>query len=382
MNPKNFPTDHTQTKLSDDLYAVLDATVACICALACFPYSSYKLIHNWGDKANVLVRGAAVIISPLVGALSLCAYAAVIFPNAPFVMVLPFISLLIDWLNCASAYGNTGISRSMWMLRCGLVLISVVIAGYASLLSEQSNLMKELNNQERILAIQNSNDIQALNTKIDQYRKAIAENESRIQSKTALVLKMREKTRLADKECNGAAGVDEATGIKIFGGKCKGRAFNHRADADAAQAQINEIETLPGKSFLLEQKIIDAEKQVEGLIAPHLSDPNSTGSLIKSVQYADFGVLLQIAFRLAILMFMELLALILAHIPVSKNLHDAVEFVVLEDARRIANAHQVAHAEIHGQHIQNRNRLGANHLPVIVQVPAANSSRSPLHAVR
>jgi hypothetical protein len=234
-------------------------------------------------------------------------------------MLLPGIALLIDWRTVASGYGDANINNFwIWVLRIGLACISLFIAGYVSLLGEQENLKKDLARQERQQAIQNpaiSEEYKLITKRIEDHQRAIAENQLRIQGRAVLVQEKVLKTKLEDKECNGAAGLDEATGVNIAGGhRCGGKATNHRLDAAAAQAQIGEIDTLPAKNDQLKLEITDAEKQREALIAPFLSDPGSMGSLIKSAEYADFGVQVQIFGKLIILMILELFALILAHV--------------------------------------------------------------------
>jgi hypothetical protein len=368
-------------------FAVLiDWPVAFLCALAGFPYSAFKLIQNRKDKVNVLVRGSAVVISPLVGALSLWAYATVILGNAPFIMVLPLIAFLIDWLNSTSAYDNNGISRAMWWLRAGLALISLVIAGYSALLSEQQNLLREQNNHERQLALHDP-VISVKNDRINELNKVFAKNELQIHGRTELVLEKTKKTKLADKECSGAAGVDEATGVKIAGGQlCGKNAKNHRLDATAAQAQIDEIDNiLVPQNELLKQEIATMEKEREELINSKRSDQTSGGSLLQSLQYAKLGVILQVLFRLAILLYLELLALLLAHTPVSQNLRDIVGNVTTDDAQRIRAAHKASTAAILAEQAKTRALFGANLTPVIVRIPTApqpTHTQTPLHSVK
>ncbi len=131
--------DHSTPK--DVLSNWLAAT---LCALACFPYDRFKRIDNWQDKANVLVRGAAVPIGSTVCTLTLYQYAGAVFDDTAFVMMLPLVMFLIDWLNCDRAWGGGGIRRAMCVLRVVLVLITVIISGHGFLLGEQTSLHTDL----------------------------------------------------------------------------------------------------------------------------------------------------------------------------------------------------------------------------------------------
>jgi hypothetical protein len=131
--------DHSTPK--DVLSNWLAAT---LCTLACFPYDRFKRIDNWPDKANVLVRGAAVPIGSTVCALTLYQYAGAVFDDTAFVMMLPLVMFLIDRLNCGSAWGGDGISRAMYVLRVVLVLITVIISVHGFLLGEQTGLHTDL----------------------------------------------------------------------------------------------------------------------------------------------------------------------------------------------------------------------------------------------
>ena len=117
--------------------------VATLCALACFSYDRFKRIDNWPDKANVLLRGGAVLISSTVCALTLWQYAGAVFGDTAFVIMLPLVMFLMYWLNNASAWGG-GISWSMFVARVALVLITVIISSHGFLLGEQASLHTDL----------------------------------------------------------------------------------------------------------------------------------------------------------------------------------------------------------------------------------------------
>ena len=68
-----------------------------VCALACFPYEAFAQLRDWRAKVDILSRGLAVAIGPTIGGIALFTYAGAVFGNAPFVFLLPFIALLIDW---------------------------------------------------------------------------------------------------------------------------------------------------------------------------------------------------------------------------------------------------------------------------------------------
>ena len=114
-----------------------------ICALACFPYEAIGHLRDWRAKVDIVSRGLAVVIGPSIGGIALFTYAGAVFGNAPFIFLLPFIALLIDWRITGSAYDGNG-HRHLNTMRLGLALISCLVAAYASLVSEQPNLLRAM----------------------------------------------------------------------------------------------------------------------------------------------------------------------------------------------------------------------------------------------
>lgn len=380
MKPDQLDFNQNDRHVGDDLRpraflrAAMDAVLAVLCALACFPRTSFGVMHNWGDKIQILTRGISVAISPAVATMALLQNATAVFGKAGFVIVLPFIAFVVDWSIVARSYGGfTERKSGFWfgVLRFGLAMISLCVATYASLLGDEAALRKNLDQHEVQAAMQVpdvAKRYELFGAQITDLQAAIPQSQQQLRNRGALVRERALKTKLADKECNGAPGVDAESGITIIGGqRCGERAFSYRADVAAAQAQIDEIDALPGRIAQMKADLADAELAREALFKPHRSASDTPNSLFKALAYADFSLLAPIAFKVTVLMFVELFALIYAHTEVSQNVLLAVRGIETEDTRRIANRQKVTLAEVDAQNARDRSRHGAALPPMIIR---------------
>lgn len=321
-----------------------------VCALACFPYEAVAQLRDWRAKVDILSRGLAVAIGPTIGGIALFTYAGAVFGNAPFVFLLPFIALLIDWRITGSAYDGNGRGHLNTM-RLGLAMISCLVAAYASLVSEQPNLLKALRAAETSDLVQGrspaSSQYARLHEQLKQAGTVIAANEARLNLERPIITARLSKAQLLyEKECSGAPGTDESTGIRVVGGRCGQRAAGHKAEADAARRELAEIDALSRQNDLLRGQVLDLERQQQAVLEAHLTATTSVGALFRSIQYADMGTWIAVGGRLVVLVFCELLCLVLAKIQPPQNVIDAVTDLSERDARRLELFHASSQAEI------------------------------------
>lgn len=368
MDIKNNQAE-TTARQTNFLLIMLYQIIFFLCILACFPPEKFRLINNRLDKANILVRGMATLISPLACFLALWAYGGVVFGDAAFVMLLPIAALMVDWLNAGTAYSE---ERPMVSLRVSLCVVSAVVSLYASVLSEAPNLAKSMADFERKHAAQNDSEILFLDQRIAGLQTTLSNNESLLDGRMALVQKMIDNDNNAYQEANREkGGLNPDTGEVILGGKiCGDNCKTYTANARAAQEKIKALDELSKKNVLIRKEIDEAQKQRQTKLENHLSDTNKIGALIEAALYhADFGVKTQITGRFFVLMFLELFSLILSHAKASQNLRDLVVNVSTEDAERLRGDHKVEMAKIMAEQAKVRSKLSAEFSPIVVQLP-------------
>ncbi len=345
-----------------------------LCAVACYPYAYYRAIQNGSDRLNVLARGFVVIMSPTVGLLSLLGFGGAVLSSKPMLLFLPVVAAVIDRLAVAMCWQHARAGWALWAMRIGLALISAVIALYSGVGSEQKNLEFRLREHEREQALRDPEIAQRhalLGEQITQLQQQLNENGKREAARAGLVRERALKLKLADKEAHGDAGIDAETSVVIRGGgKCGSRCRTHQADARALGEQIAELDRLESVNRALAQRIAAAELQREALISARRSDTASTGSLIRALGYADAGVLLEVCALVLIIVFLEMVAIILAHIQPSENLLLGKQLETEEDRLRSLNESKLRRAAIHVEQSHARKVFGMNHAPVIVEVTA------------
>ena len=321
-----------------------------ICALACFPHEAVEQLRDWRAKVDVLSRGLAVVIGPTIGGIALFTYAGAVFGNAPFIFLLPFIALLIDWRITGAAYDGNA-HKHLNTMRLGLALISCLVAAYASLVSEQPNLLQAMRAAETKELVQGrtvaSSQYARLEEQLAQASALIAANENRLQrERPVIAARLSRAQMLYQKECSAAPGTDASTGIRVVGGRCGQRAAGHKAEADAARRELGEVDQLPGQNDNLRRQVLDLQRQQQAILETHLTATASVGALFKSIQYADVGTWIAVGGRLVVLVFCELLCLVLAKIQPPQNVIDAVTDLSERDARRLELLHASSLAEL------------------------------------
>jgi hypothetical protein len=369
---------------------VIDRFVAFLCALAGFPYYYLKQLHNWGDKARVLVSGGSVVFSPMVGLISLWAYSGLVFGKMPVIMMVPILAAAIDWLMVSESW-DVNTKRNGWSLafRISLACITLFMALYASLLAERTNLVNAIakaEEQQAALDPANKDNNDLINKELTDIRRAIVENERMIQNRAALVSEKANITMNAEMERSGSSGVNKL-GVKIVGGGiCGTKCKSYLAEAEALQKRIDEIDTLPARNKSLEQRFSSKTKEQKAVLNHFSSDLNSFGTMFKGLAHTDVGTISQIVIKLFILLILELGAFALSIFPVSESLKNAYRHHQSDEKIRIDHAHKVSIANIYKLQIEERKQLGANLIPVTIRIPDAPqptyTQTPPLHVVR
>lgn len=347
-----------------------------VCLLACFPYGYFSRLKNWSDRSQVVMRGFAVVLSPTVGLMSLLAFAGVVFGTAPYIVFLPVVAGAIDWLVMGSSWERTrrpsGILRVM---RVSLVLLSALVALYASLLGERDNLLQQLRAHEREEALRDpeiAHRATLFGAEIRTLQAQVVENQRLLlQERPALVAKYVTAVRLAEKEARGETGYDTETQTYIRGGGiCGPRCQNHKSDARAIQHRIDELDRLPEANAALQQRITEVERARDGLIAARAGDTESMGSLFRAATHADVGTIVQLVAKIFALVVLELAALGLATLKPSDNLLLAKRLEREEDELSMRNHSKFRRAAIMDAHDRARGNAGASQVPVTVALEA------------
>jgi hypothetical protein len=362
---------------TNGLLVLIDRLIAFLCALASFNYSNYKSLNENGDRGNILSRGVAVLISSLACALALGKNAEAVFGYSIYGVLLAVAAYILDWQIMRTSYnGNNKWFSLIGALRVALIIIGGTLAFTSGLISESPNLLKNLFKEQRRQAVLNNPVIGLLDQRIFAYQKKIMDNEEGIQNREALESKRIDSLRLAWNEENGVRGRDEKTGNMVKGGHRCGDACNtYKNNAKAAALQIAALDDQVVKNNELRKKIVELKAEREDLFNKDLSDEHSLGTLYEAFPFADGGVKFKICGIVFMLVFLEIIAMVIAHLEVSKNILDAITYIRSEDRNRLIGGHKARNAAILAEQAKARALYGASRTPVIVRTQCRTTTQ-------
>jgi|GEM_PF-3014087 len=298
-----------------------------LCWFAAFPYSAYSQFATPSLRAWVLVRGLAVIISPLVFTMALMSNAATLVGHTPYLYFLPVVVFAIDWFLVASTYMLDRSSGWLRFVRSAFFLISASMALFAGVLSESESLLRRLHWAEDAVT-DRSVEAQNLGSRIQALSEQIARNEKELMTRDAIDGERLQWRKLEQLECAGKGGVDPETGIYIKGGgKCGTNASDHRIKAEAAEARLGKLTRLEEENHRLAGQRAQLQEELSRLREDRRSPAGSMGTLLRALlDEADIALWFRIVALFLCVMLTEMFAFILSEIRVAETMRTAVQF--------------------------------------------------------
>lgn len=311
-----------------------------LCWLASFPHEAYQTLQDSRARTVVRTRALAVMFGPLVSFVALLMCAQELLPRMPYILLLPFAAFVIDQLITAESYsGHT--THAHFFGRFALAIISVAMALVAGLLAEQVKLLESTRAAE-LRAIETGSS--SISKRFRQFERqasdaaaAIGANEARLmRERPAIVARLSSARALWQKECYGAAGVDPRTGQQIIGGGCGRRAASHKADAQAMEQLLAELDELKADNARLYEQAVEARRQQDALVRQHLSSGKGLGVLLDAfINHADWGTRIWIMLRVFTIGLVELMAWWMSKSVTPVNLRNALRDLEERDERRL-----------------------------------------------
>jgi hypothetical protein len=333
-------TSHDNTNEQGRLARSGEGLVRALCVLASFPFEAYQTLQDGRARTAIRTRGWAVLIGPLFSFMALLTCAPEILPRMPYMLLLPFVAFAIDQYITSESYaGHT--TRALSLGRIALAIISVAMALVAGLLAEQTKLIKSTRDAET-RAIESGSS--SASSRFRQYERqasevaaAIAANDARLLRERPAVVARRETPRqLWQKECYGSAGIDTQTGVQVIGGRCGRRAAGYKADAEAMERSLAELDQVRTDNERLNKELAEARRQQDAILERHLSSDHGLGVLLDAfMHHADWGTRIWILLRIFTIGLVELMAWWLSKGAAPANVLKALRDLEERDERRL-----------------------------------------------
>lgn len=348
-----------------------------LCWCAAFPYAAYPQLTTPGSQVAVVVRGIAVIVSPLAFTLALASNGVRFVGHTPYLYLLPVVVFSIDWLLIARSYTLTGGAGSLALIRILVLAISGFMGLFAGLLSESENLLRRLHNAEDAITMQRA-EAQNLDARLKAINDQIARNETDLLSRNALEAERVKALRLREMECRGRSGVDTETGMFIVGGGiCGVNAETYRIDAEAAGARLAKLNHLDEENTKLAEQSRQLDGELNALLQANRSPADSVGSLTRALKEADAALWGKLVGLFLFIMVIEAFSLILSEIPVPQPLRDAVRISDELDGIRLQAFRDASVAELTKQRTAQRAHSGDALAPLEVTLTTVNRPVPP-----
>lgn len=357
-------------------------TVA-ICWFAVFPYEAYRLISTPSLRARVMANGLAVMVSPLVFTMALVTNGAAIVGHSPYLYLLPVVAFSIDRLLVAVSYTVSGRSAWLTVVRGLILSISLIMAVLAGLLSESTNLFQRLYAKEDAVTMQSA-EAQNLAGRLKVMDDQTASNEKALMERSSIQSERLAALRLQEMECKGKGGVDPKTGVIIKGGgKCGENAETHRINASAAEARLEQLNSLEKDSKTLLSQRTKLNDELTSLLKSRRSPADSIASLGRSLNEADSHLWIKIGMLVLCVMTAEAFAFIMSEVPVPQTLQVAVQYSESADRTSLEVWRESTTAKVVNKRATLRAQA-ADGLPTLdvrlaaVPKPASEASKEPL----
>lgn len=343
-----------------------------LCWFAAFPYAAFTQISTPSTRVLVLIRGLAVIISPLVFTLALMCNGTRFVGHTPYLYLLPVVVFGIDWLLIASSYTLANSTGWLLLVRTIIFLISGFMALFAGVLSESESLLQRLHRAEDAVTRQDA-VAQNLNARLEAIDEQIIHNGKELMTRDALDAERLKARRLEQLECGGKGGVDPETGTYIKGGgKCGANATTHRINAEAAEARLAKLSRLEQENQPLTEQRRKLNEELEALLQAMRSPADSIGTLFRALNEADAGLWGKLIGLVLFVTVTEAFAFIMSEITVPQTLQTAVQFSDEVDQIRLRVWRDTNHAEVAKQRAAQRTQAADGLAPLEVKLTAVS----------
>lgn len=343
-----------------------------LCWFAAFPYAAFTQISTPSTRVWVLIRGLAVIISPLVFTLALMCNGTRFVGHTPYLYLLPVVVFGIDWLLIASSYTLANSTGWLLLVRTIIFLISGFMALFAGVLSESESLLQRLHRAEDAVTRQDA-VAQNLNARLEAIDEQIIHNEKELMTRDALDAERLKARRLEQLECGGKGGVDPETGTYIKGGgKCGANATTHRINAEAAEARLAKLSRLEQENQPLTEQRRKLNEELEALLQAMRSPADSIGTLFRALNEADAGLWGKLIGLVLFVTVTEAFAFIMSEITVPQTLQTAVQFSDEVDQIRLRVWRDTHYAEVAKQRAAQRTQAADGLAPLEVKLTAVS----------
>ncbi|MDI9408096.1 MAG: hypothetical protein QM523_02495 [Candidatus Pacebacteria bacterium] len=355
-----------------------------LCFLSGLDRQVFTQLRSVRYRVNMMVRGVAVIISPLAFTLALLFNGEAIVGQSPYLILLPILVFALDWLLVACSYDkhNPEYMKSktpLVILRIFVLLLSVFMSLFAGLLTEQGNLLTQINEKEKLKLEQTDRW-----RKLSEVETNLASRNNALEAQLATIEELKRKRAEAQQFEIAESGGEsrQIDGVAIVGGRCGPKCLDWRQRKEAADSRIKELESSSLDSEKLKAQMKEIQDQKDKMVDLSKKPP-TLGTLAISFinKFSEGGaesaaLILKIFFIFVVIMVIELFAFFVSEFPIPTIVIDGVKNRDILSREQMETGLQEELAQVANNKNIIRDSVGGELPPLLISVDG-NSTVMP-----
>ena len=353
-----------------------------LCFLAGLDRQVFLRLRSVRYRVNMMVRGIAVIVSPLAFTMALVSNGEAIVGQSPYLILLPILVFALDWLLVACSYDKRNpeylnSKTPLIILRVFVLMLSVFMSIFAGLLTEQENLLGQINDKEKAKIEQTDRW-----RKLSEVETNLAQRNNALEAQLATIEDLKRKRAEAQQyeiaESSGTARVVD--GVAIVGGRCGPKCIDWRQRKEAADSRIKELEISAGDSDKLKAQMKDIQDQKDKMIEGSKRPPTLGTLAISFIEKFSEGgaesaaLILKIFFIFIVIMVIELFAFFVSEFPIPTIVIEGVNSRNVLSKEEMETGLQEELAQVASDKNRVRDSVGGSLPPLLISVDGTSAA--------